>query len=148
MFRGLITWWRALSIHHIIKIKIYPGKQHFAILLLFQGVSLSFTITFFMPQGSTNHGPWTKLSQGCIACKLSIIFIFLNGFKKSKNNICDAWKLHKFKCQCSQIKFYWSTLCSSLYMLSMHAISVARSCLTLCDPMGYNLPGSSVHGVS
>ena len=23
----------------------------------------------------------------------------------------------------------------------------AQSCLTLCDPMDYNLPGSSVHGV-
>ena len=24
---------------------------------------------------------------------------------------------------------------------------VAQSCLTLCDPMGYNLPGSSIHGI-
>ena len=23
-----------------------------------------------------------------------------------------------------------------------------QSCLTLCDPMDYNLPGSSVHGIS
>ena len=22
----------------------------------------------------------------------------------------------------------------------------AQSCLTLCDPMGYSLPGSSIHG--
>ena len=28
------------------------------------------------------------------------------------------------------------------------ACSVARSCLTLCDPMDYSLPGSSVHGIS
>ena len=26
-------------------------------------------------------------------------------------------------------------------------IEVARSCLTLCDPMDYSLPGSSVHGI-
>ena len=26
--------------------------------------------------------------------------------------------------------------------------SVAQSCLTLCDPMDYSLPGSSVHGIS
>ena len=27
-------------------------------------------------------------------------------------------------------------------------MSVAQSCLILCDPMNYNPPGSSVHGVS
>ena len=26
-------------------------------------------------------------------------------------------------------------------------VLVAQSCLTLCDPMDYNLPGSSVHGI-
>ena len=26
-------------------------------------------------------------------------------------------------------------------------IEVARSCLTLCNPMDYSLPGSSVHGI-
>ena len=25
---------------------------------------------------------------------------------------------------------------------------VIRSCLTLCDPLDYSLPGSSVHGIS
>ena len=25
---------------------------------------------------------------------------------------------------------------------------IAQSCLILCDPMDYNLPGSSVHGIS
>ena len=25
---------------------------------------------------------------------------------------------------------------------------VAKSCLTLCDPKGYNLPGSSAHEIS
>ena len=25
--------------------------------------------------------------------------------------------------------------------------SVAQSCLTLCDPLDYSLPGSSVHGI-
>ena len=29
----------------------------------------------------------------------------------------------------------------------MHAESV-QSCLTLCNPMDYSLPGSSVHGIS
>ena len=26
-------------------------------------------------------------------------------------------------------------------------VSVAQACLTLCDPMDLNLPGSSVHGI-
>ena len=26
-------------------------------------------------------------------------------------------------------------------------VLVAQSCMTLCDPMGYSLPGSSVHGI-
>ena len=29
----------------------------------------------------------------------------------------------------------------------MHVCSVAQLCPTLCDPMDYHLPGSSVHGV-
>ena len=27
-------------------------------------------------------------------------------------------------------------------------VSVAKLCLTLCDPMDYSLQGSSVHGIS
>ena len=30
----------------------------------------------------------------------------------------------------------------------MFAVLVVQSCLTLCDPMDYSLPGSSVHGIS
>ena len=29
----------------------------------------------------------------------------------------------------------------------MCALMRAQLCLTLCDPMDYNLPGSSVHGI-
>ena len=31
---------------------------------------------------------------------------------------------------------------------SVHEFSVTQSCLVLCNPMDYNLPGSSVHGIS
>ena len=31
-------------------------------------------------------------------------------------------------------------------MLALSLLSVAQSCLALCDPMYYSLPGSSVHG--
>ena len=30
----------------------------------------------------------------------------------------------------------------------MFAVLVVQLCLTLCDPMDYSLPGSSVHGIS
>ena len=34
-----------------------------------------------------------------------------------------------------------------LYVLSVRVLSCAQSCLTLCGPMGYSLPGSSVQGI-
>ena len=40
----------------------------------------------------------------------------------------------------------WETLNSS--SVSGHITVCAQSCLTLCDPMDCNLPGSSVHGIS
>ena len=35
-----------------------------------------------------------------------------------------------------------------IYDISHHVYLVAQSCLTLCNPMDYSLPGSSVHGIS
>ena len=32
-------------------------------------------------------------------------------------------------------------------LLHFCCCSVAKSCLTLCDPMNYSLPGSSVYGI-
>ena len=37
----------------------------------------------------------------------------------------------------------WMSVFSSLKGIS----EVAQSCLTLCDPMDYSLPGSSIHGI-
>ena len=34
-----------------------------------------------------------------------------------------------------------TSLCVCVY------VSVAQLCLTLCDPMDYNPPGSSIHGI-
>ena len=34
------------------------------------------------------------------------------------------------------------------YMQSLYVCSVAQSCLTLCDPIDFNSPGSTVHGDS
>ena len=44
-------------------------------------------------------------------------------------------------------------LCTKFLKIGQKQISlkrwseVAQSCLTLCDPMGYSLPGSSIHGI-
>ena len=35
-----------------------------------------------------------------------------------------------------------------IYTLNMFVVLVIQSCLTLCDPMDYSLPGSAVRGVS
>ena len=40
-----------------------------------------------------------------------------------------------------------SAFCSISLGLQSLQSEVAQSCQTLCDPMGYNLPSSSVHGI-
>ena len=40
-----------------------------------------------------------------------------------------------------------SLLPESLHLMWVHACSVAKSCLTRCDPMDCSLQGSSVHGI-
>ena len=37
--------------------------------------------------------------------------------------------------------FKWTTLCEKMKVL------LAQGCLTLCDPIDCNPPGSSVHGI-
>ena len=34
-----------------------------------------------------------------------------------------------------------------MYMYRKKESEVTQSCLTLCDPMDYSLPGSSIHGI-
>ena len=36
---------------------------------------------------------------------------------------------------------------SKVYLLKAVCVLAIQSCLTLCDPMDYWLPGSSVHGI-
>ena len=45
-----------------------------------------------------------------------------------------------------QIEFQCNKYLSNTYYESES--EVAQSCLTLCDPMDYSPPGSSVHGIS
>ena len=60
------------------------------------------------------------------------------------NNYPDASCPHNFiphliflrKCYMSKLKWF-----------AKEEVLVIQSCLTLCDPMDYSLPGSSVHGI-
>ena len=44
------------------------------------------------------------------------------------------------------LPFRWAILLLLLFSSILHG-KVAQSCLTLCDPVGCSLPGSSVHGI-
>ena len=44
-------------------------------------------------------------------------------------------------CACFTVLFFRP------YIVCMGSVSVTQLCLTLCDPMDYNPPGSSVHGI-
>ena len=37
--------------------------------------------------------------------------------------------------------------CTDLYLMNSSICGCAQSCMMLCDPMNYSLPGSSVHGI-
>ena len=63
----------------------------------------------------------------------------------SKNGIHE-WKFQFFlikKFFVPQVHWF-IPLCPYLFL---HACSVTKSCLTLCDPIDCSMPGSSVHGI-
>ena len=47
-----------------------------------------------------------------------------------------------------ELKQYFAGLCIKSSLEFGLLCLVTQSCLTLCDPMDYSLPGSSVHGIS
>ena len=59
--------------------------------------------------------------------------------------------LHLYSCPALQMKWFICTIfLDYIYLIyDIYAVMclVAPSCLTLCDPMDYSLPGSSVHGI-
>ena len=55
--------------------------------------------------------------------------------------IREVWTLTYI---CMYIRMY-ACMCACMYTLSES--EVTQSCLTLCDPMDGNLPGSEVHGI-
>ena len=63
-----------------------------------------------------------------------MIYIWLSSFP-----ITICWRDYLFSTVYSSVP-YWR-------LISFKWSEVAQSCPTLCDPMDYSLPGSSVHGV-
>ena len=64
--------------------------------------------------------------------------------EKSKSRCCSVYPVNK-----SNRINVWARkgADTAANMGNMLASSVAKSCLTLCDPMDYSPPGSSVHGI-
>ena len=56
---------------------------------------------------------------------------------------CTTW----FFKRCKRWWFNVHKHCDMINPVVKVKVLVAQSCLTLCDPMDYNLPGSSVHGI-
>ena len=52
---------------------------------------------------------------------------------------------HRRRCGNYRLWNYWDT-CSKILGACMHA-QWLQLCSTVCDPMDYSLPGSSVHGI-
>ena len=63
-----------------------------------------------------------------------------------------AWPAHYFIYHLCHASFLHCTLVSVIILLSPQANTCVHAkllqlCLTVCDPMGFSLPGSSVHGI-
>ena len=69
------------------------------------------------------------------------------------NLIFDSQGTHLVRLSGAVVKMFWEDI--QLSIVSFFAVyskqatesEVAQSCPTLCDPMGYSLPVSSVHGI-
>ena len=73
---------------------------------------------------------------------MSLTLIDLYVIQKQRGSVQET-KLptHKIQRDTSNKKYVQAEVCKSV------KVSVAQSCLTLCDPMDYSPPGFSVHGI-
>ena len=87
--------------------------------------------------GSSAHG----ISQARILDWVTISFS--EGFSCPRDRIHVSYVAGSLRCM--QILYCWATREAALH--TEWVSEVAQSCLTLCDPIDYSLPGSSVHGI-
>ena len=64
--------------------------------------------------------------------------------------VVSEFAIHVLFCLCASLPQWlllpWSPV-SLLFLFLVECVSVAQSCLTLCDPMDCSPPDSSVHGI-
>ena len=72
--------------------------------------------------------------------KISIVFFFFFNKEEKRDFITVLWP------RCGQIKWMVNHFKQNIFH-TLWVFSVPQSCLTLCDPMDCNPPGSSVPGI-
>ena len=78
---------------------------------------------------------------------LSLYFIFFMADNSSVNSMSIKFQMNVLR---KEDILEMDTSCgtiSNVFPGSCRAVLSLQSCLTLCDPMGCSLPGSSVHGI-
>ena len=81
----------------------------------------------------SNPTPGHILRQNYNSVFIAAPFTTVKTRKQPKCTLTDEW-IDKMWCVC-------------MHMCNASESEVTQSCLTLCDPMGCSLPGSSVHGI-
>ena len=76
---------------------------------------------------------------------IPLIYVDIHGERElGKRKVClvPQWEMRRGEEESSRLSVHHTQ------RESVHEFSVTQSCLVLCNPMDYNLPGSSVHGIS
>ena len=87
----------------------------------------------------TSYSLCLKLTFKLVSIKW-LFFLFL------KKIILVVVALPRYLTESRNLFFFY--LMPYIQLFTVVLCTVAQSCLTLCDPMDYNLPDSSVHGIS
>ena len=98
---------------------------------------------------------WLKKKQTKILIRFNSAYKIENynrgGGKKKKNiqkNLQNKSKHKNNECFLeSLLSESFPSLGVTVHLISLSESEVPQSCLTLCDPLDYSLPGSSVHGI-
>ena len=74
----------------------------------------------------------------------------ISGYQKGKGGgklgITDQ-EIHTTVCEMNKVLLYSKGNYIQYLVITYVCAKMLQSCLTLCDPMDYSLPGSSVHGI-
>ena len=127
---GAISIWMTFhSLHHLVS----------TVVIHFQCYQVNISFSF-------NLHTW----RNCIIKQFHYLNVQLYLFLKHSRQGITHWNSQRF-CwiKCKKVNTY--SLCVGVCVCvcaRAHVCSVAKSCLTLCNPVDCNLPGSSVHGIA